>query len=124
MPFFLKTPILFAMFAAFGLGAAGCMMQAGDETAGEGSQALETALFTCNGGWPGRRSCYQRIGNGREIVPESVKVLIIGRDGSAGYGAPLSEGNRVIAFSADIHEGDLFNPGKNSTMFLVLFEYR
>jgi len=95
-----------------------------DEATKEGAQALETALFTCNGGWPGRRSCYQRIGNGREIIPESVKVLIIGRDGSAGYGAPLSEGNRVIAFSADIHEGDLFNPGKNSTTFLVLFDYR
>lgn len=124
MPFFAKSPILIAMLTAVGLGAAGCMMQEGDETTAEGAQAIEIAMFTCDGGWPGRRTCYRRIGNGREIIPESVKVLIFGRNGTAGYGAPLSEGNRIIAFSADIHEGDLFNPGKNSTTFLVLFEYR
>jgi hypothetical protein len=107
------------------LALAGCMAQESDEPMGEAAQALELGLVTvtCNSGWPGSRGCYQRLGDGREIMPGTVTVKVDGR-GSMGYSAALVENNRFIDFSASIHEGDAFNPGANTTKFAVAWLYK
>lgn len=73
---------------------------------------------TCSSGWPGTRGCYKRIISPTNVVPGSIVVEVDGPNGSMGYSASL-HGTREIRFSASIHEGDAFNPGKNTTRFIV-----
>jgi hypothetical protein len=123
MRFFMKTSGVIA--ASTSLALAGCMAHESDEPMGEAAQAFELGLatVTCNSGWPGSRGCFQRLGDGREIVPGTVTVQVDGR-GSIGHSAALVENNRFIDFSASIHEGDAFNPGKNTTRFAVAWLYK
>jgi hypothetical protein len=124
MRFFMKISGVIAVSTSLAL--AGCMAQGSDEPLGETAQAFELGLVpvTCNSGWPGSRGCFQRIGDGREIIPGTVTVKIDGHNGSQGYSANLVENNRYIDFSASIHEGDAFNPGANTTKFVVGFLYK
>jgi hypothetical protein len=105
--------------------ALGEIAQEGDEPVGEAEQELSIAVVpvTCNSGWPGTRGCYKRLGDGRKIIPGTVSVQIDGHNGSIGHSASLIDNNRAIKFTASIHEGDAFNPGSNTTKFLVLWAY-
>lgn len=122
-----------AIFASMAL--AGCIAEVDDgaldeealdeealseEAVGEAEQALVIAheFVTCNSGWPGTRGCYKRINSPTNIYSGSISVSIIGHNGAIGYSA-VQVGTRVIDFTASIHEGDMFNPGKNTTKFLV-----
>ncbi|WP_437777298.1 hypothetical protein [Sorangium sp. So ce1097] len=93
---------------------------ASDEVLGEAEQALAIGLssVTCNSGWPGTRGCFKQFVSPTDIVPGSVTVQIDGHNGAIGYSASQT-GARTIQFSASIHEGDAFNPGKNTTKFIV-----
>lgn len=76
------------------------------------------ATVTCSSGWPGTRGCNARITSPTDIVRGTVSASVDGRDGSVGF--TVSQLNsREIAFSASIHEGDAFNPGVNTTRFVV-----
>ncbi|MGK4003606.1 hypothetical protein WMF31_13330 [Sorangium sp. So ce1036] len=109
---------------------AGCIAQEGDEAlgdealsdeaVGEAEQALGIGIssVTCNSGWPGTRGCFRQIASPTNIVPGSITVQIDGHNGAVGYSASQS-GDRIIDFSATINEGDMFNPGKNTTKFIV-----
>ncbi|WP_437731990.1 hypothetical protein [Sorangium sp. So ce1335] len=121
-----------AILASMALG--GCIAQEGDEAlgdealsdeaVGEAEQALSSHSFvTCNSGWPGSRGCVKRIVSPGKIVPGSIVVDIDGHNGAIGFSASQS-GDRVIDFSASIHEGNMFNPGKNTTRFIVMWEHR
>ncbi|KYF54337.1 hypothetical protein BE08_12900 [Sorangium cellulosum] len=91
-----------------------------DEAVGEAEQALSIGIspVTCNSGWPGTRGCFKRIVSATDIIPGSVTVQVDGHNGAIGFSASQT-GTRVIEFSASIHEGDAFNPGKNTTKFIV-----
>ncbi|WP_437568169.1 hypothetical protein [Sorangium sp. So ce542] len=106
---------------------AGCMPPEGEEPLGEAAQAFELGLATvvCNSGWPGQRPCYERLGGGREIVPGTITWQIEGHDGTVNPPViALSGDNRVIEFSVSVHEGNAFNPGKNTTRFTVGWAYK
>ncbi|WP_437605011.1 hypothetical protein WMF20_27920 [Sorangium sp. So ce834] len=91
-----------------------------DEGVGEAEQALQIALssVTCNSGWPGTRGCFTQLVSATDIVPGTITVQIDGHNGAVGYSASQS-GARTINFSASIREGDAFNPGANTTKFIV-----
>ncbi|AUX44994.1 uncharacterized protein SOCE26_064730 [Sorangium cellulosum] len=138
MKFLMKISGAVAVLASMAL--AGCVAQEGDEAlsdealsdealsdealsdeaVGEAEQALQIGLtsVTCNSGWPGTRGCFWRLGSATDIVPGSITVQIEGHNGALGYSASQS-GPRTIDFSASVREGDAFNPGKNTTKFLV-----
>lgn len=106
---------------------AGCMPPESDEPLGEAAQAIEIGLATvvCNSGWPGSRPCYQRLGDGREILPGTITWRIDGHDGTmAPPVVALVENNRFIDFSVSIHEADAFSSGKHTTKFLVGWIYK
>jgi hypothetical protein len=109
---------------------AGCVAQEGDEAlsdealsdeaVGEAEQALQIGLssVTCNSGWPGTRGCFAQLVSATDVVPSTITVQIDGHNGALGFSASKS-GARSINFSASIREGDAFNPGTNTTKFLV-----
>ncbi|KYF75260.1 hypothetical protein BE18_52010 [Sorangium cellulosum] len=91
-----------------------------DEAVGEAEQALQIGLTTvkCNSGWPGTRGCFTQLVSATDIVPGSITVQIDGHNGAVGYSASQS-GARLINFSASIREGNAFDPGANTTKFIV-----
>lgn len=134
MKFLMKLSGALVVLASMAL--AGCIAQEGDEAlsdealsgdealsdedVGEAEQALQIGLtsVTCSSGWPGTRGCFKRISSATDIVPGSITVQIDGHNGAIGFSASQS-GTRTIDFSASIREGDAFNPGANTTKFLV-----
>ncbi|MGK3990069.1 hypothetical protein WME99_43905 [Sorangium sp. So ce136] len=133
MRFLVKSSGAIAVFASMAL--AGCIAEEGDEAlsdealseqplgdevTGEAEQALAIGLqsVTCNSGWPGTRGCFRQLVSATNIVPGTVTVQVDGHNGAIGYSASQS-GPRTIDFTASIREGDAFNPGANTTKFLV-----
>ncbi|MDI3289930.1 hypothetical protein [Polyangium sp. 15x6] len=114
-----------AMALSTSLALAGCMAQESDvppgEPAGEAEQALDIATgdVICNSGWPGTRGCSARFGDGREILPGSIKVNVVGHNGAISWSAELVDNNRAINFTASIREGNAFGPGDNTTRFAL-----
>ncbi|MGK3966832.1 hypothetical protein WMF38_21980 [Sorangium sp. So ce118] len=133
MRFLVRSSGAIAVLASMAL--AGCVAQEGDEAlsdealsdealsdeaTGEAEQALAIGLqsVTCNSGWPGTRGCFRQFVSATDIVPGTVTVQVDGHNGAVGYTASQS-GVRTINFSASIREGDAFNPGANTTKFIV-----
>jgi hypothetical protein len=131
--FLMKISGAIAVLASMAL--AGCIAQEGDEAlsdealsdealsdeaVGEAEQALKIGLasVTCNSGWPGTRGCFRQITSATDIVPGTITVEVDGHNGAIGYSVSQVAA-RTIEFSASIHEGDAFNPGKNTTKFIV-----
>ena len=79
---------------------------------------VDSREVTCNGGWPGTRSCYWTFYSDTDIFPNSIKTKIVGHDGQV-KSAAEQVGARQINFVAIVHEGDVFNPGKNTTSYSV-----
>ncbi|WP_437977036.1 hypothetical protein WMF11_08025 [Sorangium sp. So ce295] len=119
---------MIAVLASMAL--AGCIAQEGDEalsdedlseeTVEEAEQALQIGLtsVTCNSGWPGTRGCFKTITSATNIVAGTITVQVDGHNGAVGFSASQT-GPKTIQFSASIREGDAFNPGANTTKFLV-----
>jgi hypothetical protein len=126
--FLTKLSGMIAVLASMAL--AGCIAQEGDEalsdedlseeTVEEAEQALQIGLtsVTCNSGWPGTRGCFKKITSATNIVAGTITVQVDGHNGAVGFSASQT-GPKTIEFSASIREGDAFNPGANTTKFLV-----
>lgn len=103
----------------------GCVAEDGttpvsDENTSETSQGLSIALqnVTCNSGWPGTRGCSWVFVSPTDIVAGTITVQINGNNGEIGHTA-AQNGTREVDFTASVHEGDAFNPGKNTTSYTV-----
>lgn len=107
------------------LALSGCMAQESDEVVGEAEQAISIGQgsVTCNSGWPGRRGCTAYFGDGREIMPGTITIHVVGHNGAVEKSAELIDNNRRIKFTADIHEGNAFGPGDNTTRFALAWIY-
>ncbi len=79
---------------------------------------------TCNGGWPGSRTCSRVYTTERNIRPGSVSIRILtqGRPGSVHSHEARQENSREIHYSATVGEGDVFNPGKHTSSFAIEWE--
>lgn len=120
-----------AVVASVALG--GCVAHEGDEALLEDALSEEEdvaeaeealigyALVQCNSGWPGTRGCSKTITSPTNIIPGSIEVYIDGHNGAISYAA-VQTANKTIKLTASIHEGDAFNPGKNNTKFVVLWQ--
>jgi hypothetical protein len=82
--------------------------------------SIGSGSVTCRSGWPGTRGCYARFTSPTDIMPGTIAIQVVGHNGSFGYSAQQI-GARKIDFSAGIHEGDMFNPGKNTTRFTIMW---
>ncbi|XXT20925.1 hypothetical protein WME94_05065 [Sorangium sp. So ce429] len=102
MRLLVKSGGAIAVFASMAL--AGCIAQEGDEAlsdealsdealsdeaTGEAEQAIQIGnqSVTCNGGWPGARSCFHQIVSATDIFPGTVTAQVDGRNGALGYSA-------------------------------------
>lgn len=133
MRFLMRISGAIAVLASLALG--GCVAETGDEAwsdevlgeedVGEAEQAITEAKVrvTCDSGWPGSRGCSKRIVSPKPIIPGSIVVDIVGHDGAIAFSAQQTE-PRVIVFSASIHEGNMFKPGKNTTVFDIIWEHQ
>ena len=74
-------------------------------------------IETCVSSWPGDRTCTDTINSASDILG-SIAVTILGLNGEVRH-STMQNGPRQINFSATVHEGDVFNPGKNTTMYNV-----
>lgn len=75
-------------------------------------------IETCQSGWPGNRTCTDTITSASDIVLGTIDVAISGRNGEVRHSVSRT-GARQINFSATVHEGDVFNPGKNTTTYFI-----
>ncbi len=70
---------------------------------------------TCNGGWPGSRTCYWAFPESRTVLADTVGYEIFGTGwvNSAGY----DNVSQVMFLDVGVGEGDVFNPGKHTTSY-------
>ncbi len=117
------------MFVALAVHAAACddvetatdaddAVAAGEDEGEVTFRPLVLESRTCNGGWPGTRWCSWTLFSETDIVPGSIQVQINGHNGEVTHSASQI-GSRQINFVAVVHEGDVFNPGKNTTSYTV-----
>lgn len=78
----------------------------------------ETRSEICESKWPGENTCTDTIISASDIVQGSLDSAISGHNGEVTHSVTQT-GSRQIDFSARVHEGDLFNPGKNTTMYEI-----
>ena len=114
---------------------AGCLAQEHDELASDevttdeklgsteqlavcGTQPDDSRIITCQSGWPGSRRCDESIDSPTDIVDGSITVAISGHNGEVSHSAS-QDGARQIDFTATVHEGDIFSPGKHTTTYQV-----
>jgi len=120
---------LFGLVFLAPLALAGCLAQDGDESTSEeplsaspfvvcGAAVPDLRVETCQSGWPGTRPCSDTIASATDIVAGSISTTISGHNGEVSH-TVTQTGPRQINFSATIHEGDAFNPGKNTTTYIV-----
>jgi hypothetical protein len=112
------------------LAIAGCLAQESDEPATDESASELAALAvcapfsfdlrieTCQSGWPGTRKCQDTIASATDIVPGTIATTISGHNGEVSH-VVSQNGTRQIDFTATVHEGDVFSPGKNTTTYIV-----
>jgi len=84
--------------------------------------SVNSVTLTCNSGWPGTRGCVADIPSPTDIFPLPGFPLaqVISGSGDLGHGV-FQTGPRTLRFVATIAEGDLFNPGKNTTSYIVFW---
>lgn len=79
----------------------------------------DSRIVTCNGGWPGGRRCDWVFESPTDILfPDFIAVEIHGHNGEAARSVTVGL-PRTIFFTAVVHEGDVFNPGKHTTTYRV-----
>jgi cysteine-rich repeat protein len=78
----------------------------------------DSRIEVCQSGFPGSRTCTDTIASVFDIITGSIAVTISGVNGEVTHSA-TQNGARQINFSATVHEGDVFNPGKNTTAYNV-----
>lgn len=80
---------------------------------------------TCNGGWPGSRTCSAYYNTRRNVRSSSVSIRILteGEPGTSvqDYDAGLANSQQVY-YTATVDEGDVFNPGKHTSSFAIDWE--
>lgn len=77
-------------------------------------------IETCQSRWPGDSECRDTILSPSDIVPGSVDTAIGGHNGEITHVVEKDANSaRQINFYAKLHEGDVFSPGKNTTMYFI-----
>ena len=82
--------------------------------------AIEIRNVTCNSGWPGTRGCDWVFVSPGAIVPNTITVQVNGNNGEIGHAATQLDASK-LEVTASVHEGDAFNPGKNTTSYTVVW---
>ncbi len=121
------------------LALAGCLGQEGDEPVSDpsaseqqlaptspvslavcGSLIAESRPLVCPGGWPSAAKCEQAFSSPTDVDETTVTSAINGLDGEV-PGSRMVEvrGLREVHFEATIRSGEVFNPGKNTTVYTV-----
>lgn len=130
-----RFSVIGSMVLVAPLALAGCLAPGGDELAsdeavselkaptGEDSLCPPGTIFdfkveTCQSKWPGDQVCTDTIASVSDIVAGSISSTITGWNGEVAN-LVTQTGPRQINFWAKVHEGDLFNPGKNTTSYIV-----
>lgn len=72
--------------------------------------------YTCQSGWPGARNCKHDWISATNVV--SVVALISGNNGEISHSVS-GVGTQQVELLATVHEGDAFNPGRNTTTYNV-----
>lgn len=120
---------VFGLMILAPLALAGCLAQDGDEPTSEELAAItpfavcapnifDQRIETCQSGWPGTRTCRDSIASATDIISGTISTAISGNNGEVSH-TVTQNGPRQIDFTATVREGDLFNPGKNTTTYIV-----
>lgn len=117
------------------LALAGCLAQESDELANDES-ASEVQLasirprlscaspnfheqvnpYACQSGWPDTRTCIHDWISATNVV--SVVALIAGPNGELSHSV-TGVGTQQVELRATVREGEVFNPGRNTTIYNV-----